>query len=142
MIGPPLCICEFIWTLISSIRFNSSLHMKKTITYMFLVKMVWIGSSGECNLCLDNGWFWGFTVLTVVCITRALCFLFASLNQECLVGFYFKKQGITSMCLYGSCPSQVSKCTWGFYVSNLWSRGTTTGFFPSCCCQRLHSCKF
>ncbi|KAK4579352.1 hypothetical protein RGQ29_029138 [Quercus rubra] len=73
------------------------------------------------------------------CITRALCFLFASLNEECLVGFYFKKQGITSMCFYGSCPSQVSKCTWGFYVSNLWSRGTTIGLLPSCCCQRLHS---
>ena len=63
MIGPPLCMCEFIWTLISSI--NSSLHMEKTIAYMFLVKMVWIGSLGECNLCLDNGWYWGFTVLTV-----------------------------------------------------------------------------
>ncbi|XP_065624979.1 protein THALLO-like isoform X2 [Quercus suber] len=36
---------------------------------------------------------------------------------------------------------KVSKCTWGFYVSNLWSRGTTTGFLPSCCCQRLHSLK-
>nr|XP_023917225.1 70 kDa peptidyl-prolyl isomerase-like [Quercus suber]POF04666.1 peptidyl-prolyl cis-trans isomerase fkbp65 [Quercus suber] len=34
---------------------------------------------------------------------------------------------------------KVSEFTWGFYASNLWSRGTTTGFLPSCCCQRLHS---
>ena len=32
-------------------------------------------------------------------------FFLAYLNQECSVGFYFEKQGATSMCFYSSCPS-------------------------------------
>ena len=71
------------------------------------------------------------------CITRALCFLLASLNQECLVGFYFKKQGTTSMCFYGSCPSQVSKCTWGFMYP-IYGHGELPQAF--CRCAAVKGC--
>lgn len=39
-------------------------------------------------------------------------------------------------------PCQVDKCTWGFYLSYLWSRGTATSLLSPCCSQRKHLCKF